>query len=273
MAILSVAKPSAVIAPKTDFRLIPAQGNAAVHLARYGATWDSEPFRYAAIKRAFQRLEDTGALAQIDQLCFMALNEAGSLMSWITAGPNALNSSMLFGSKGFQGNGSTGWINTQFNPTAAAGHYSQNSAHVGVYVSDNVGPAGNGSIALGTQTTPSLATIWPLINTDGGSSAFVLHGATQTFVNPFYGQAGFALAQRSSANSSRFLWNGNVLFNTSEDPSSGLPNSVISIGRRGTNFSLGTYAGWSVGGRLLVSSGQEAALCEAFALMAAAFGV
>lgn len=261
---------------KADFRAVRARGNAAIHLARYGASWDDEPIKYAAIKRAFTMLERSAALAGIDQLCFLALNQSGSLMSWIAAGPNPANGGMTFGPLGFLGNGTSSYIDTGFNPaTAPSPRYTQNSAHVGVYVSDNAGPNTSVNVAAGTMSGTTRTLIYP--KSLATASAYRINAASTITINPnpSHGQNGLFLAQRFSANGCRLLFNGDVLHSDSSDrPSDTVPNANITIGRHGTvGYGSGAYAGWSIGRDFNVGTGVEAAYCEAMMILGQAMTV
>ncbi len=254
--------------PKGDFRAARARGGAAIHLARYGQSWDDEPFKFVAVKKAFQILENSGALAKIDQMFFLALDENDSLLSWIIAGTAPVNQGMAFGPLGFEGDASAAYINTGINPTTLAGaKYTRDSAHFGVYVSDNVGVQSAANIAFGTVGGPSLALLYPM-STSANTAYRINGGETISFDdNPFHGQPGFMLVQRAGANTTRMLHDGNVIRAQSGDASTGIPNSNFCIGRNQAAYGGGKYAGGTIGAGMSVSNGQEDAVCQAWRLL------
>lgn len=273
---ISSAKASTgVIIPKTHFRAIPARGPAKVHIDRYGASYwsaDDEPLKYATVKRAFALLSETGVLARLDQLCFMAMDEAGSLLNWVALGLTPSNNGMPFGTKGFESNG-VGYIDTGFNPTTAASpKYQLNAAHVGIYISDNVGPTTSGNVALG-HTGTARTIIYPLA-TAANTGYRINSGATNNFSgNPYHGHPGFLLVNRAGANTTRMLHDGNLIYSAGSDAAAGLPATNLTIARSGTTvFGGGKYAGWSIGNSLSVGGtfDQEQALSQAMTMLALA---
>lgn len=271
MTLMIPAPGIGVTLEKADFRRINARGGAAIHIARYGASWDDEPAKFTAIKKAFTMLERINAFNRIDTMGFLALDENGSLLNWFQAGPAAVNNGMAFGPLGFTGDGSSAYIDTGFNPaTAPSPRYQVTTAHIGVYISDNAGPVGASNVALGTGAAATLRTaLYP--KNIAGMSAFRINGAsTNSFTNPRSGQNGFLLAQRVGANTTRLLHNREVIFTSSSDPvaeSNPLPNGNFAIGRHNANYGSGTYAGWSIGQSMAVSTGMEEVFVEAMMML------
>jgi hypothetical protein len=263
---------SGIQLPKADFRAVPARGGAKVHLARYGQSWDSEPHKFVAIKKAFQLLEDSGALAKIDQMCFFALDENDSLLNWIVAGTAPINQGMVFGPLGFEGDAASAYIDTGFNPsTAISPKYGLNGAHVGVFISDNVGAQGASNIAMGQISGSTRTLIYPM--STASNTAYRINGsATISFSgNPYHGQPGLLLVNRFGATGTRMTHNGEVVHQeTGTDPATSVPNGNLAIGRHTTSYGGGKYAGWLYGGTLSVGAGQEAAVVQAFTRLARA---
>jgi hypothetical protein len=253
---------------KADYRVVPATGGAAIHLARYGDSWDAEPVKYASIRRAFMMLDEKGLFSKIQQMCWMAMDESGSLMNWIVAGPAATNVGMVLGALGFEGNGVSAYINTGLNPTTAAGAFSRDAAHFGVYLGDNSGNANSGNPAVGLISGTNLAVLYPKSLASNGSTAYRLNSATtQTFINPKYGQPGFMLVNRGGANTTRMLHDEDVVHSTNSNPSTANANGTLAIGRMTTSYGGGKYVGWTFGGGLSVAAGEEAVMAKACALL------
>lgn len=260
---------SGITLDKADYRIIPAQGGAAIHLARYGQSWDDDPVKYAIIRRAFTELERSGALGQIDQFCAMALDENDSLLGWIAAGPASINQGMTFGTLGFEGDGASAYIDTGFNPSTAGGKFSLNGAHFGVYVSDNAGAENLSNVAFGQVSGSNRAVLYPK-SLAGGSTAYRLNsGMTQSFINPKFGQPGSMLVNRGGANTTRMLHDEDVVHSTNGNPATegNLPNGNLAVGRLTTSYGGGKYAAWSFGGGLSVSLGRESAVAKALTML------
>jgi hypothetical protein len=249
-----------VIIPKSDFRAVPARGAPKAHLDRYGVSYWSaadEPLKYATVKKVFDWFDTTGVLERLDQLCFMALNEAGSLLNWVSLGIAPTNQGMPFGSLGFEGDGVSAHINTNFNPSSGSPNYKLETAHFGVYISDNAGAQNASNVAFGHTGSPMKTVLYPM--STAANSAYRLNGdATVSFSgNPYHGQPGFMLVNRTSANLTRFLHNGNLVHSNPADPATSLANSNFCVARRESSYGGGKYAGWSIGDRMLASANQN----------------
>src|SRR5690606_13770957 len=160
----------------------------------YTGSFANEPFMYAAIRKAYRLLEISGVLAKLDIFAFTALNEADSLMNWIVGGPSATNGGMPFSvGQGFSGNGSASIrLGSSY---ANMEKFSQDSGHVGVYLSSNPGPDNATNVALGTYGGAQNVVIYPRSSASG--SGYRVSGAsTKTFSNPRHGETGFLLANR-----------------------------------------------------------------------------
>jgi hypothetical protein len=89
-------------------------------------------------------LVDGGYWARMDQLLIFAteINNGGeALINWVSPGTldaDAVSSPAWTQYLGYLGDGSADFISTNFNPVTVAGHYSINSASMGVYVLTDV---------------------------------------------------------------------------------------------------------------------------------------
>lgn len=96
-------------------------------------TWYS-----SIVNQLFQDLEDAGIFNLLDRLfIFSAPSEGIALISLVnpTATPAGnVNSTTFTPYQGYTGNGTTMYLNSQFNPTLNGVNYTQNSASAGVYV-------------------------------------------------------------------------------------------------------------------------------------------
>lgn len=273
-ALINSPAHTGIVIPKSDLRIIPAQGRARVHLANYATNWEDEPLKYAAIKRAFALLDETGVLGYIDQLCFLAVDEDGSLLNWVAGGVAPVNVNMPWVSGlGFQGDGATTYIDTGINPSSTPGlQYGLSQAHVGVYMSD-VGTGSFNNVPIGQAGGSSRLVLYANLGT--GSTGFRINmDTTVNFVNPMYGVAGFYLLNRTG-DTARVVLNGEAVYSgPGQHPAVSLPTQNITIGANfsgTTRHTDGAIAGWSIGNALGVGNKAEAILNEAVALLAAAF--
>lgn len=239
-----------VVIPKADFRALEAGGAARTHLDRYtaGLNKDDEPLKYIAIKRAFDLLTESGLLsAKIDQFCFMAHDEAGGLLNWIALGDAPTNNGMVVGADGFEGNGTSAYINTGFDPSTGSPHYQLDSAHLGIYAAD-VGTPDGGNYAIG-HTGASLRSQIALATSVGNGSFRVNCSSTAGGAILNYGEPGHYLAQRNNSADMQ-LYHNNAEIRDNAVVSSSVPAGEFHIARRVSDYGTGTYAGWHFGSAL-----------------------
>jgi hypothetical protein len=83
--------------------------------------------------------------SRLDAFYMLAAHaSAAALINWKAPGAfnlTPVNSPTFTTDRGFTGDGSTSYLNTNFNPVAAAGNYAQNSNHAAVWVNQGVGDA------------------------------------------------------------------------------------------------------------------------------------
>jgi hypothetical protein len=167
---------------------------------------------------------------------YAAHTEQAALLNWVDPGTfDATHNGATFAAdEGFTGDGVNDFINTNFNPTAAAGNFSLNSAHLSVRSLTDVA-AGDTYLAGGNETTnPRLrpntnGTNWGVgINTTVELTATL--PAPETTAHHYLGN-------RSGATAQQAYLDGAEAANNSE-AASVLPNVTLAI------LGLGAAGGW-----------------------------
>ncbi len=94
--------------------------------------------RKAVIDALIVSLKNTGIWTKLDVLYLFAAHDAqAARLNWIepagSFNATAVNSPTFTVDRGYAGDGATSYLNSNFNPTAAAGQYALDSAHIGVW--------------------------------------------------------------------------------------------------------------------------------------------
>lgn len=117
-------------------------------------TVQPDAVRKALINSTIVALKAAGVWTLLDYIHFEAAADAqSSLLNWKSASFNllAVNSPTFTADRGYAGDGTTSFLNTQFNPATAGGQFTLNSASIGVYnrttraASNVLSAAGSGS--------------------------------------------------------------------------------------------------------------------------------
>lgn len=93
--------------------------------------------RQTIIDRAVKGLKAAGVWSKLDALWMMAAHDPqAARLNWIGSSFNlqAVNSPSFLANRGYMSDGSSSYLNTQFNPaTATSPKFTQNSAHLGSF--------------------------------------------------------------------------------------------------------------------------------------------
>lgn len=149
------------------------------------------------IDRLITTLKNDGNWDKLDVLVILAASDSqSSLLDWKDLQDGALVNAPTFESdRGFTGDGSTSYVNTQFNPSSDAVNYLQDDASHGVYTRTNssVNPNDMGLIDASSDGGRIIArslsgTLFFQINSDTSPSSAVadslgLHTATRSANN------------------------------------------------------------------------------------------
>lgn len=109
---------------------------ATTFLARTSSFTQAQKNTYS---NAICSLVNSGTFAKLDALYILAApNQAASLLNLVsTSFSLTINATMTFGANaGWMGDASTGYLNTNFTPSTAGGHYAVGSASLGVFITD-----------------------------------------------------------------------------------------------------------------------------------------
>lgn len=205
-----------------DATTIPLQSETTAFLARM--TTQPNDIQKAAINRLYYDLKKYGLLTKIDGLWLgintsrsdARLNLASSSFTLTENGTIGFNIS-----SGWTFNGSS-WLETGFNPTTSAGHFTKDSASFGVLVAG----ASNSGVFMGAYDGSNGLTISRTSNT---LNARINNDQLLTASIAPSGTSLFSASRVSSVSSS--LYSSGKSVNTSDALSQTLINSTINIGR------------------------------------------
>jgi hypothetical protein len=125
---------------------------------------------------------------------------------------------------GYTGNGSSGYLDTGFNPTVAAGNYALNSASIGAYVLTSR-TASQAYAEFGVHDGSEYSYMRPL---QSGSANFDINGATFPTGTSANAQGSY-LATRTSNTTVTLYKNGSSVGSSAADASVSLPNADITL--------------------------------------------
>jgi hypothetical protein len=239
MAMAAVLTQAATFEPETNTLLAALSG-----------TYDDT--RKTAINTLIAGLKTDGLWSILDVLCIAGLNSSDSLINWKTPGTfnsSAVNSPAFVADRGFTAASSgSKYINTNYNPTSAAGNYTQNSASMGFYSRNNVS---EGSYDMGGASNVSgFASIF----SRNGSTAFwrINDSNEESLSNS--DSSGLILATRTSS-TTRILYRNSSALGSRTQTSGTMPNLNFFVGTlnfSGTPSSISSrqYAMWFMSGGL-----------------------
>lgn len=131
--------------------------------------------------------------------------------------------------QGFTGgtdNGTTVFIDTGFNPTSAAGLYTQNSAHIGAWTLTNITSASSNAAFAGIFDGTSSELFGAYRWTNGNTQAKINSGSGMTY-SPASAQGDY-IVTRTSASSTTVYKNGSSIA-TGSNASTGVPNLNLGL--------------------------------------------
>jgi hypothetical protein len=99
-------------------------------------TTNSTGARAIIIDDTIRQLKSAGVWTKLDAFYMLAAEASDqALLNWKSASfACTTNGTITFvADQGYTGNGTTGYLDTQFNPATAGGGFTQNSAHLGYY--------------------------------------------------------------------------------------------------------------------------------------------
>lgn len=210
--------------------------------------------RKTAIDTLIRALKTSGVWSTYDVLCIAGLNSADSLINW--KNPGTFNSSLVnaptfTADRGFAGNGTSSYINTNFNPNTESGNFTLNSAHLGLYCRTDSDPALARDMGARTAFNSNESV---LILRESGNGFAGLNANEVTTAISSGNSTGYWSSSRTSSNSLVLRRNGSE-FTSSSISSSAIPNLNIYVGSVNSGgspvgYTTRQYAAWSIGGGL-----------------------
>lgn len=226
-------------------------------------TTEPDATRQGLIDDLIVGLKTDGVWAELDELWVTAAHaEQAALLGWKRAHDlTAVNAPTFTTDRGFTGNGTTSYLNTNFVPSTDGVQYTQNDASMGVYSRTN-SQLGRNDMGGRTSSNSGRAyfqvrTTGDLFNVDFNNAAFANRPSVANT-----NSSGFFAGRRTGASATQALKNGAVVA-TGTDSSSSLTNVALLIGGyndAGTpgSFSTRQYAAAFVGAAM--SEAQQLAL-------------
>lgn len=173
-----------------------------------------------------------------DAFYWVTSNAADALLNWVSSSYPLVpqNSPVATPYRGFQGNGSTSYYSTGFNPSAAGGKHVQDSAHMFIWsLTDATGSTADDAGNTNTR-----------INSKGSSTPFVRCNSG-SITNPSVSDSlGFSAVSRTASAGFRFHKNGaagSSITGTSIAPA----NAEFTLCKVNTNYSARSIAGFGFG--------------------------
>jgi lysophospholipase L1-like esterase len=149
----------------------------------------------------------------------------------------AVNSPVFTSGRGFAGNGTSSYLNSNFNPSTQAVNYLLNSAAIGLFSNTNSGGA---TLDMGARTT---STSNRIVLATRYNDAFIGHLNTHNVATGFANtnSAGHFIVTRTGVNVQVDYLNG-VNVKAETDSSSALPNTNMVIGAMNTAGTIGLWS-------------------------------
>lgn len=174
------------------------------------------------VSTIIKSLDAAGVWSSLDRLWLFAAENATQALIDIKAlaSATAVNSPTFAVSRGYTGNASSSYINTNFNASTAGGNYARNSASMGAWM---VGTSPAGTQVLIGNDDGSYSRIIPGTAAGVGREIEVNQGTPETI---YAGTAltGFMHAQRTAAAVNGFFTNGGTQESAGTGASIALPN-------------------------------------------------
>jgi len=207
---------------------------ASTYCAEYQAVYDAFTTKPASDSSAFWNtmVSDIGTYwDSLDVFYFYAVHTNGdgeALINWTNPGTydaTAYNAPTFTAYEGFTGNGTTQYINCNWNPSANGVNYTQNSASAGVYVRTNTG-------VNGAQAGNYDATSYLTINSRNASdqAGGNINNAGSGLVAANTDGRGFYIVSRTASNERQFYKNGSLIGDDTEASNGVMNNNVYVLG-------------------------------------------
>lgn len=163
-----------------------------------------------------------------------------------------VNAPTFTANRGFTGNGTSSYINTNFNPATAGGNYTQNSACFGVYLTPGVGTETGltNGVAMGTTLSTGLGD--SVIQPRNGSNAYGVRVNNTTVQTAFTStsRSGLWVARRKAASGTDALslWKNGASVLSTTTSSAAVASNTFKVLSTGATAWLNNQAGLAFAG-------------------------
>lgn len=220
----SVIIPARTLADYGKAPAIVFEAETTALLARMSVAPDST--RQGRINALVKSLKDAGVWAKLDALYLLAAHDAQAAQrNWKQDAFNLtpVNSPAFTADRGYQGNGTSSFLESAFNPVAAGNVYAQNSAHLGLWC--------DGAITAGFSLGNLGASMNPRTNANGSVQARLNAGVTTTFADGTSGAFKHFMLTRDNAADFAF-WADSAKRATAPQVSAAPASSTFGVGAR-----------------------------------------
>lgn len=202
--------------------------------------------RQGYIAQMIQALYASGTWAKTDVLWNMAAHdEQAARLNWITPASftlTAVNSPTFTTDRGYNGNNTTSYLDTGWDPATNGVVITQNSAHISIYQRTN---AGNTVEAFAQITTGNMR-----ILARGGTNDQARTNSSTTVQTGTTGTLPLQLMGRRSVSTDATVVRDGVQVATGAATSSALSSSDMTFGRSNTSYTSSQVAGGAIGAYL-----------------------
>lgn len=172
--------------------------------------------RKGVIDTCIGAIKTAGVWTKLDCLWILAAHDSqAALLDWKNlSDATAVNSPTFTTDRGFTGDGSTSYINTNFTPSTDGVNYTQNSACMGAYLNAGTDTAVSGpnSIGFSSNSNTRQSRIEPWRSATGGATVRVrMNDAAATTVGTIATRFGLTASNRSASNAVQVYRNGSSI--------------------------------------------------------------
>ncbi len=197
--------------------------------------------RKGLIDTCIGAIKTAGVWTKLDCLWIRAAHDSqAALLDWKRLSDStAVNSPTFTTDRGFTGDGSTSYINTNFTPSTDGVNYTQNSACMGAYLNAGTDAASTSKNAMGVLSTGVYFYIWPWYSASAGSGVRArINNAANTTKGTITTAFGLTSANRSGASAVELYRNGSSLGTSTEASVGAPPKDVFELGYNNNNTGL-----------------------------------
>lgn len=219
----------------------------------------------ANINTLVTSLKSAGVWPLLDVFYVFAAHDAqAALVNWVKPGASnagVTGSATFQAFAGFLGDGATGYVTTNFNPTISGATFTLNSAHIAAWSLTLTGTATSTERLIGDLSSGTVSRVKIEPWTTGNKFSGLVNGSATASVSGSTTQGAF-LVNRSGSASVQFYVNGSAT-GTTTDISTSLLNDTITILHDGFSGAFATLLVASMSGGGSLTPTQVAALYAA----------